>query len=128
MNSHAVLDINDNVPIFSEDLYVFSVPENTIQLPAGFNVSATDRDLGSNGMIVYTIIGGNEEDTFVLGEPRVKVSNASLQARGASCVRVVGSRPFGLAQLERNTAYHKMGHLIIRSLRMTSQFCCSMHW
>lgn len=73
---YAVLDINDNTPIFSEDQYMFSVAENMNQLP-GFNVSATDMDLGSNGLILYTITGGNGEDTFVLGEPRVKVSMAS---------------------------------------------------
>lgn len=62
-----VLDRNDNRPVFSEDAYAFSVEENTAQLP-GFNVSAEDIDSGSNGMIVFDIIDGNEESTFVLGE------------------------------------------------------------
>lgn len=61
-----VLDINDNTPSFSEEQYEFSVAENTAQL-SDFIVSANDSDSGMNGMIRYSIIGGNEEDTFILG-------------------------------------------------------------
>lgn len=62
-----MLDRNDNTPVFREDQYTFSVEENTAQLP-GFNVSAQDIDSGSNGIIVYAIVEGNEENAFILGE------------------------------------------------------------
>ena len=68
----AVLDINDNTPIFNEDRYMFSVPEGTTQLPDNFNVSASDSDLGYNGDVLYTITAGNEEGTFMLSELGVK--------------------------------------------------------
>lgn len=62
-----MLDINDNIPSFSEDQYMFVVPESADQL-SGLNVSATDADIGTNAMIVYSILEGNEDATFVLGE------------------------------------------------------------
>lgn len=67
MLEFTVLDRNDNTPVFGEDQYAFTVNENTDQLPAGFNVSAIDIDIGRNGMVRYNIIGGNEEETFILG-------------------------------------------------------------
>jgi hypothetical protein len=48
-----VLDINDNTPVFNEIQYSFSVPEGSTLLPASFNVSASDIDLGR--MVVYAI-------------------------------------------------------------------------
>lgn len=67
-----MVDINDNIPIFTEDQYTFSVPEGTTRLPANFNVSASDSDLGDNGELEYTITAGNGEGIFILGELWVK--------------------------------------------------------
>ncbi|XP_062851065.1 protocadherin gamma-A11-like [Trichomycterus rosablanca] len=50
-----VLDINDNAPVFTEDVYTVMVNEN---IPIGttlMQVNATDLDEGSNGEIVYSI-------------------------------------------------------------------------
>uniref|UniRef100_A0AAY5EKH8 Cadherin domain-containing protein n=1 Tax=Electrophorus electricus TaxID=8005 RepID=A0AAY5EKH8_ELEEL len=50
-----VLDINDNVPVFTKDDYTVRLDEN---LPIGTTViqlNATDSDEGSNGEIVYSI-------------------------------------------------------------------------
>ena len=63
----AVLDRNDNTPVFSEDQYLFNVEESTGQL-SGIAVSANDTDMDENGMVMYTIVAGNEEGTFILGE------------------------------------------------------------
>ena len=63
----AVLDTNDNSPMFSEESYTFTVAENVDQLP-GFNVSATDRDSDLNGVIIYTLLDGDDEDLFLLSE------------------------------------------------------------
>lgn len=65
--SFLVLDINDNSPIFSQETYTFRVPENTDRL-SGFNVSASDTDIGLNGVVFYTILDGNDQGIFNLGK------------------------------------------------------------
>ncbi|XP_060630212.2 protocadherin gamma-B1-like isoform X27 [Anolis sagrei] len=48
-----VIDVNDNSPVFSQELYMVNLKENT---PRGFlvvQVKATDKDAGSNGEIRY---------------------------------------------------------------------------
>ena len=62
----AVNDVNDNAPIFGRISYSFTVLENTDQL-VGVGVTATDIDLGTNSDIIFSIIGGNEDYTFVIG-------------------------------------------------------------
>lgn len=63
----SVLDDNDNSPSFDNASYSFIVAENTAQL-VGLGVSASDIDLGSNMIITYSILGGNDENAFILGE------------------------------------------------------------
>ncbi|KAM3616499.1 uncharacterized protein V6R79_018992 [Siganus canaliculatus] len=49
-------DVNDNTPIFTQDLYQVTVSE---QLPAGsavVTVTATDCDFGDNGKITYRVL------------------------------------------------------------------------
>ncbi|TNN75084.1 Protocadherin-16 [Liparis tanakae] len=49
-------DVNDNAPIFTQDLYQVTVSEH---LPAGsavITVTATDRDSGENGKITYRVM------------------------------------------------------------------------
>ena len=57
-------DINDNSPIFTDNMYENSLLEN---LPAGqtvFQVSATDIDLGVNAQISYSfVLNENTQDT-----------------------------------------------------------------
>uniref|UniRef100_A0A673UW04 Cadherin domain-containing protein n=1 Tax=Suricata suricatta TaxID=37032 RepID=A0A673UW04_SURSU len=51
-----VADANDNAPVFTQDMYKVSVPEN---LPVGssvLRVTATDLDEGVNAEITYTFI------------------------------------------------------------------------
>ena len=51
-----LLDVNDNTPVFGAVVYNFYVPENvTIGYSVGF-VSATDRDLGLNALVTYTLL------------------------------------------------------------------------
>ena len=50
-----VLDVNDHSPVFSQETYEFAVTEN---MPAGTPVgslAATDRDLGANASLRYTL-------------------------------------------------------------------------
>lgn len=61
-----VLDLNDNMPIFSPALYI----ENNIvenQLTVSIPLQASDADSGANAMISYSIIAGNHGSTFQIG-------------------------------------------------------------
>ena len=60
-----VLDENDNVPDFDESTYIFEVEENTDFIL--FHVSASDSDVGSNRQVIYNIVDGNTEQTFLIG-------------------------------------------------------------
>ncbi|XP_048058656.1 protocadherin gamma-A11-like [Megalobrama amblycephala] len=50
-----VLDINDNRPVCSKDLYSVTLPENTPIGTAIARVNATDSDEGLNGEVIYTL-------------------------------------------------------------------------
>ncbi|XP_053422784.1 protocadherin gamma-B5 isoform X17 [Nycticebus coucang] len=49
-----VIDANDNPPVFSQDVYRVSLPENVPPGTAVLQVSATDRDEGTNSEIIYS--------------------------------------------------------------------------
>ncbi|XP_076149199.1 protocadherin beta-3-like [Alosa pseudoharengus] len=49
----SVLDANDNAPVFSQDLYTVTLPENTPLNSVVVTVSATDADNGANGEVTY---------------------------------------------------------------------------
>ncbi|TRZ09525.1 hypothetical protein HGM15179_017576 [Zosterops borbonicus] len=57
-----VLDVNDNIPVFTQTLYKVSVMENNSQDTLVVTVSASDLDAGTNGEIVYSIIQNSEEN------------------------------------------------------------------
>lgn len=64
--SIAVLDVNDNPPIFTSLEYHVHVREN---IPVGSRimvVSASDSDAGSNAEVTYSIVSGNDEEHFRL--------------------------------------------------------------
>ncbi|XP_063269643.1 protocadherin beta-16-like [Prinia subflava] len=73
-----VLDINDNIPQFTQTLYKVSVMENSPQDTLVVIVSASDLDAGTNGEIVYSIFQNSEENlqTFTInpetGQIRLK--------------------------------------------------------
>ncbi|XP_055064636.2 protocadherin beta-7-like isoform X3 [Misgurnus anguillicaudatus] len=48
-----VLDINDNVPVFSQSVYKVTLPENTPSGTSVITVSATDADEGLDGEVSY---------------------------------------------------------------------------
>lgn len=57
-----VLDANDNSPQFFRDMYKGSVFEDAPVLTSVLQISASDRDSGSNGRVSYTFQGGNDGD------------------------------------------------------------------
>uniref|UniRef100_A0A673L0A2 Cadherin domain-containing protein n=1 Tax=Sinocyclocheilus rhinocerous TaxID=307959 RepID=A0A673L0A2_9TELE len=50
-----VLDINDNRPVCSKDIYSVTLPENTPIGTVIARVNATDSDEGLNGEVIYTL-------------------------------------------------------------------------
>ena len=50
-----VKDVNDNIPQFSSSVILFDVEESLSPMSIVGTLSATDRDSGSNGLIVYSL-------------------------------------------------------------------------
>ncbi|NWS63664.1 PCDB1 protein, partial [Chunga burmeisteri] len=57
-----VLDINDNIPVFTRSLYKARVLENSREDAPVVVVSASDLDSGTNGEIAYSIVPNSEEN------------------------------------------------------------------
>lgn len=51
-----VLDVNDNAPVFEKSVASFRIPENEANGTAIFRVHATDKDLGDNGIVSYSLV------------------------------------------------------------------------
>ncbi|XP_036373685.1 cadherin EGF LAG seven-pass G-type receptor 1-like [Megalops cyprinoides] len=64
-----VLDANDNAPQFLRDMYKGSVPEDAPVYTSVLQISASDRDSGSNGRLSYTFQGGDDGDGDFYIEP-----------------------------------------------------------
>nr|XP_020442193.1 protocadherin alpha-8-like isoform X1 [Monopterus albus]XP_020442195.1 protocadherin alpha-8-like isoform X3 [Monopterus albus] len=92
-----VLDINDNIPIFSETLYKAKTPENTPLGTIVISVNASDADEGLNGEIVYSLRSKDQDhilDMFEIerqtGVIKVK-GNIDFEERKAFEIRVEAS-------------------------------------
>lgn len=57
-----ILDANDNAPQFLRDMYQGSVLEDAPVFTSVLQISASDRDSGSNGRVSYTFQGGDDGD------------------------------------------------------------------
>ena len=57
----SVIDVNDNSPVFSLNMYSFVVPENApASTPVGV-IQVTDRDFGSAANVVLSLTGINSD-------------------------------------------------------------------
>ncbi|CAG5990901.1 unnamed protein product [Menidia menidia] len=63
-----VLDINDNIPIFSESLYKAKITENTPLGATVIAVNATDADEGLNSEIVYSLRSKDQDHVLDIFE------------------------------------------------------------
>ena len=54
-----VIDANDNDPVFTRDVYQFTIEENLDKGALVGIVSATDKDLDTNAALRYTLLPGN---------------------------------------------------------------------
>lgn len=59
-----VTDLNDNPPIFQQAVYKVTVLEDILVGTDIIKVSATDKDIGENAVIRYSIIPGSAEHVF----------------------------------------------------------------
>ncbi|XP_063304090.1 protocadherin gamma-B5-like isoform X34 [Pelobates fuscus] len=75
----AIIDVNDNFPIFTQEVYKISIRENTPKNSSVFHVSATDKDEGSNAEITYSFTKstGNvhNTDTFIINPITGEITN-----------------------------------------------------
>ncbi|XP_047661150.1 protocadherin alpha-2-like [Tachysurus fulvidraco] len=56
-----VIDVNDNTPTFSKELYKVIVPENSMLGTQIIKLNASDTDTGTNGEIIYSLISHGKE-------------------------------------------------------------------
>ncbi|XP_070693470.1 protocadherin alpha-4-like [Pempheris klunzingeri] len=63
-----VLDVNDNAPVFSKDVYSVMLDENTPVGTTVIQVNATDLDEGPNGEVVYSFSNSVNRRLFKLFE------------------------------------------------------------
>ncbi len=97
-----VLDANDNAPVFSQDIYKVSLPENSPLDTVVVTVSATDADEGQNGEVTYEFsrISDRARKLFSLdsstGAVRV-TGSLDFEDEAVYEVRVEGKDVFGLS-------------------------------
>jgi len=85
----ALLDTNDNAPVFQQDTYTVSVPEDTLPGTTLLTLSAEDADWApENTHLDYGVVKGNEKRRFFL-EVRVVQSGNRQRSVG----RLVLSNP-----------------------------------
>eukprot|EP00118_Oscarella_pearsei_P003217 m.13434 g.13434 ORF g.13434 m.13434 type:complete len:5185 (+) comp24805_c0_seq1:361-15915(+) len=70
----SLLDVNDNSPIFSSEQYDASVSLDSVTGFVFINVTATDRDSGSNGEVVYSMSSDAPQEFFVIDSSSGAVS------------------------------------------------------
>lgn len=62
-----VEDVNDNAPLFDQEVYSTAIPED---FETGFSilqVVASDLDSGTNAAVTYQIVAGNAGEVFLIG-------------------------------------------------------------
>ena len=62
----AVLDFNDNPPVFPNEFIHTSVPENSNFSTPFYQVQASDEDIGSNSVLTYYLLDSEDSDRFAL--------------------------------------------------------------
>ncbi|XP_016096583.1 protocadherin Fat 4-like [Sinocyclocheilus grahami] len=76
-----VLDVNDNTPSFSQNIYDIEIEENTLSGADVLQVFASDADEGTNGQIRFSIAGGNANSDFRIDSVTGVISVAKLLDR-----------------------------------------------
>eukprot|EP00117_Sycon_ciliatum_P002784 scpid268/ scgid7863/ Protocadherin Fat 1; Cadherin family member 7; Cadherin-related tumor suppressor homolog; Protein fat homolog; Protocadherin Fat 1, nuclear form len=61
-----LLDSNDNQPVFAAGSYKYTAADTTSLGGQVLQLSATDRDIGSNGVITFHLLSGDPNEHFIL--------------------------------------------------------------
>ncbi|XP_053179565.1 uncharacterized protein LOC128362743 [Scomber japonicus] len=75
-----VLDVNDNSPVFTKDIYSATLKENVAVGTVVIQVNATDSDQGANGEIIYSF--GNEVDLKLMDLFSIDPHTGEIQVTG----------------------------------------------
>ena len=82
-----ILDLNDNVPKFSQPIYVENdIVENAVMV--SIQVSASDEDINENSELFYEIVDGNSDDQFTIGKYK-KFSNTVREIGHSTSVAII---------------------------------------
>eukprot|EP00106_Octopus_bimaculoides_P021842 XP_014789284.1 PREDICTED: cadherin-related tumor suppressor-like [Octopus bimaculoides] len=72
-----VTDVNDNPPLFDQDVYDVYIRENSPIGASVFKLSATDADSGSYAIIEYQIVGDNLAQSKFMIDHKAKTINST---------------------------------------------------
>ncbi|XP_015246288.1 PREDICTED: protocadherin-23 [Cyprinodon variegatus] len=71
-----ILDSNDHQPLFHQDVYTLTIPEDTSPETTLLTLSAQDEDWSpGNSHLDYAIISGNQDKRFCLEEKMITIEN-----------------------------------------------------
>ncbi|KAI4896769.1 hypothetical protein NFI96_025285 [Prochilodus magdalenae] len=76
-----VIDVNDNVPVFSKPLYKTRIPENAPPGTSVITVNANDADAGLNGEVMYSFINHNNDESKAPFEINQETGEISVKGR-----------------------------------------------
>ena len=63
-----IADVNDNTPVFTEQVYEVTVKENFPLFVPVITVTANDSDIGMNAIITYQLLPSSDSTTFYVNE------------------------------------------------------------
>ncbi len=105
-----VLDANDNSPVFDDETYTGSVPENAAEGAFVLRVHASDPDEGINGIVLYSLVtdgglGLPQNIPFSIGEEsgEISVSGPLDFEKRPSYTLTVSARDKGPSSVPTNT-------------------------
>ena len=85
-----LLDVNDNAPLFQNITYSATVPENAPLGTFMVQLTAMDKDIGTNAIFTFAITGGNTYNSFRINATTGNVyTNASLDRENISVYNLV---------------------------------------
>uniref|UniRef100_A0A8D1G266 Cadherin domain-containing protein n=1 Tax=Sus scrofa TaxID=9823 RepID=A0A8D1G266_PIG len=86
----SIRDVNDNSPRFEQSVYSVTVSEGRFYSDHIVQVFAVDLDSGSNGLVEYSIVSGNQGQTFQMDTlSGVLTVNAVLDHEGTNAYSLI---------------------------------------
>ncbi|XP_067306556.1 protocadherin Fat 4 [Pseudorasbora parva] len=103
-----VIDVNDNPPVFSQNAFSVSVPEDSPVGRCFLSLNVSDPDEGINGEVDLVVASGNLENTF------------NINQEGALCLQ-------GKLDRETNAMYNLIVQASDRALHTETRLTTSVH-